>query len=378
MSHVVFTGLRKRYGDAAALHGIDLAIEAGEFVVVVGPSGCGKSTLLRMIAGLEDVTEGEIAVAGEVVNDLDPADRGCAMVFQNYALYPHMTVAENIGYPLRLARVPKAERTARVQAAAAILGLEPYLDRRPRALSGGQRQRVAMGRAIVREPRLFLFDEPLSNLDATLRVQMRIELRRLHRRLGATSILVTHDQVEAMTMADRLVVMNAGRIEQQGAPSEVYARPASTFVAGFLGAPAMNLMPAILDEGGRIVPDAAPGLALPARLPLRAGASLTLGVRPEDLRLAAPDQPGLPGRVDLVEDLGGARIAHCLVDGGHVSAALDRAAPWREGDPVSLAPDPARLHAFALDTGLRLAEADAFPVGAMTPAGPVGQQAMAR
>jgi len=355
MSHVVFSDLRKSYGDTVALHGLDLVIERGEFVVVVGPSGCGKSTLLRMIAGLEEITAGEIAVAGDVVNDLDPADRGCAMVFQNYALYPHMTVAENIGYPLRLARVPKAERARRVRAAAEVLGLGPYLDRRPKQLSGGQRQRVAMGRAIVREPELFLFDEPLSNLDATLRVQMRIELRRLHRRLGATSILVTHDQVEAMTMADRLVVMNGGRIEQQGAPTEVYARPASAFVAGFLGAPAMNLMTATLDEAGRVVPDAAPDLALPAQLALRPGSSLTLGVRPEDLHLAAPGAAGFPGRVDLVEDLGGARIAHCEVDGGHVSAALDREAPWREGDLVRLVPDETRLHAFALDTGRRIA-----------------------
>ncbi|WP_339948370.1 sn-glycerol-3-phosphate ABC transporter ATP-binding protein UgpC [uncultured Albimonas sp.] len=356
MSHVVFSDLRKSYGETAALHGLNLVIEEGEFVVVVGPSGCGKSTLLRMIAGLEDISGGEIAVAGEVVNDLDPVQRGCAMVFQNYALYPHMTVAENIGYPLRLAGVKKPERAERVRAAAAVLGLEPYLDRRPKALSGGQRQRVAMGRAIVREPKLFLFDEPLSNLDATLRVQMRIELRRLHRRLGATSILVTHDQVEAMTMADRLVVMNGGRIEQQGAPSEVYARPASTFVAGFLGAPAMNLLGATIDEAGRLAPDAAPDFALPSPVALRPGAALTLGVRPEDMRLAAPGTPGLPARVDMVEDLGGARIAYCNVDGGHASAVLGRDAPWREDDLVVLVPDAARLHAFALDDGRRLPE----------------------
>lgn len=226
MSHVSICNLKKSYDGVQTLHGLDLTFEKGDFVVIVGPSGCGKSTLLRMIAGLETITSGEIAIAGEVVNDHEPADRGCAMAFQNYALYPHMTVAANIGYPLKLARVPRAERDRRVREAAEVLGLTDYLGRRPKQLSGGQRQRVAMGRAIVREPALFLFDEPLSNLDAKMRVQMRIELRRLHRKLGATSLLVTHDQVEAMTMGDRLVVMNAGRIEQTGTPAEIYARPA--------------------------------------------------------------------------------------------------------------------------------------------------------
>ncbi|EAQ02072.1 hypothetical protein OB2597_20646 [Pseudooceanicola batsensis HTCC2597] len=353
MAFVSIRDLRKSYGETETLHGLNLAFDEGEFVVIVGPSGCGKSTLLRMIAGLESVTAGEIAIGGEVVNDYDPADRGCAMVFQNYALYPHMTVAQNIGYPLKLAKVPRAEREQRVRAAAEVLGLTDYLDRRPKQLSGGQRQRVAMGRAIVRQPGLFLFDEPLSNLDAKMRVQMRIEIRRLHRRLKATSVLVTHDQVEAMTMADRLVVMNGGRIEQIGSPSEIYARPASTFVAGFLGAPAMNLIPARSDEGGAIRPDVAPGTALPSSLPLPPGKPFILGVRPEDLSVLPSDRPGLAARIDLIEDLGGMRVAHCQIPEGYASAVLTRDDMVREGMPVSLRPDPERMHAFSAQTGKR-------------------------
>ncbi|MFV0473351.1 MAG: ABC transporter ATP-binding protein [Pikeienuella sp.] len=354
MSYVSIRNLRKSYDDVETLHGLDLGFGRGEFVIIVGPSGCGKSTLLRMIAGLETITAGEIAIGGTVVNDLDPADRGCAMVFQNYALYPHMTVAANIGYPLKLARVPRAERERRVADAAETLGLTPYLDRRPKQLSGGQRQRVAMGRAIVRKPNLFLFDEPLSNLDAKMRVQMRIELRRLHRSLGATSVLVTHDQVEAMTMADRLVVMNGGRIEQIGSPSEVYERPASTFVAGFLGAPAMNLFSAQVGDNGAILCDLAPGQALPGRLDLSAGASFVLGVRPEDMMVDEDGAPGIPAAIDLIEDLGGARIAHCRIGEAFATAVLPRAGRFGERDRVSLRPDPAHLHAFALDSGRRL------------------------
>ena len=244
MSEIAIRGVRKSYGKIETVHGIDLAFGSGEFVVILGPSGCGKSTLLRMIAGLESISAGEIAIGGRVVNRLEPRERGCAMVFQNYALYPHMTVAENIGYALKVAGVPKAERLRRIAEVSRSTGLEHLLDRRPGQLSGGQRQRVAMGRAIIREPKVFLFDEPLSNLDATLRVQMRIEIRRLHDRQGVTSVFVTHDQVEAMTLADRLVVLNAGRVEQVGTSAEIYRRPASRFVAGFVGSPPMNLLDA--------------------------------------------------------------------------------------------------------------------------------------
>ena len=355
MAYVSIRDLRKSYGETETLHGLNLAFNEGEFIVIVGPSGCGKSTLLRMIAGLESVTSGDISICDDVVNDYEPADRGCAMVFQNYALYPHMTVAQNIGYPLKLAKVPRRERDQRVGEAAEVLGLTDYLDRRPKQLSGGQRQRVAMGRAIVRQPGLFLFDEPLSNLDAKMRVQMRIEIRRLHRRLKATSVLVTHDQVEAMTMADRLVVMNRGRIEQIGSPSEVYAHPASTFVAGFLGAPAMNLIPSRIDETGAIRPDMASSTVLCGSLLLPSDKAFTLGVRPEDLSVLPSDRPGLPARIDLIEDLGGMRVAHCQLPEGYASAVLPRDSEVREGMPVSLQPTPDRLHAFSAETGERLA-----------------------
>lgn len=363
MTYVSIHALRKSYDNTETLHGLDLSFEEGEFVVIVGPSGCGKSTLLRMIAGLESVTSGGIAIDGQVVNEFDPADRGCAMVFQNYALYPHMTVAANIGYPLKLAKVPRVDRDARVRQAVEILGLTPYLDRRPKQLSGGQRQRVAMGRAIVRQPRLFLFDEPLSNLDAKMRVQMRIELRRLHRQLAATSVLVTHDQVEAMTMADRLVVMNSGRIEQIGTPSEVYARPASIFVAGFLGAPAMNLFTARIATQGGIQCDLAPDRELPGHLNLAPGRSFVLGVRPEDMIITKSDAAGLPAVLDLIEDLGGTRIAHCRTGEVFAAAVLPRESRLQEGTHVTLRPDPSRLHAFSLESSLRLR--DTLPAGSM-------------
>ena len=252
MGAVSIRNVRKSYGAVDVLHDISVDIAEGEFAVLVGPSGCGKSTLLRMIAGLEEITEGEIAIAGKVVNDLEPKDRDIAMVFQTYALYPHMTVAENMGFSLKLARVPREEIRARVATAAAMLGLEPYLDRLPKALSGGQRQRVAMGRAMVRNPTVFLFDEPLSNLDAKLRVQMRSEIRQTQQRLKTTTVYVTHDQIEAMTMADRIIVMNAGHIEQVGTPLELYDRPANRFVAQFIGSPAMNLIPGRI-EGSELV-----------------------------------------------------------------------------------------------------------------------------
>src|SRR6187455_2191791 len=265
MANVELRNVTKKYGNLQVIHGIDMQVADGEFIVIVGPSGCGKSTLLRMVAGLEPITGGEIDIAGRVVNNLEPKDRDIAMVFQNYALYPHMSVYENMSYGLRIKGFSKQEIETRVQKAAAILELKPFLDRRPRALSGGQRQRVAMGRAIVREPAVFLFDEPLSNLDAKLRVQMRAELQGLHKRLGTTSLYVTHDQVEAMTLAHRMIVMNAGRAEQIGAPLEVYAKPATTFVASFIGSPPMNLIPQ--ERNGRPV---------------------LFGIRPEHLEPCAP------------------------------------------------------------------------------------------
>src|SRR5690348_12388848 len=256
MAEIAIRAVRKAYGRSEIIHGIDLAIGHREFMVILGPSGCGKSTLLRMIAGLEEITAGEIAIDGTVVNRLEPRERGCAMVFQNYALYPHMSVAENIGYALKVAGVGRAARAARVTKVAETLGLTALLDRKPGALSGGQRQRVAMGRAMIREPKVFLFDEPLSNLDAKLRVQMRIEIKRLHQRLGTTSVFVTHDQIEAMTLADRLAVLDHGRLEQVGPPGEVYRRPASRFVAGFLGSPPMNFLEAeLVDSRTLALPD---------------------------------------------------------------------------------------------------------------------------
>ncbi|HWL71444.1 MAG TPA: sn-glycerol-3-phosphate ABC transporter ATP-binding protein UgpC, partial [Geminicoccus sp.] len=267
MAEITLSSVRKSYGGNEVVKGVDLQVPAGNFLVILGPSGCGKSTLLRMIAGLEEITSGELAIGGVRMNDREPRERHCAMVFQNYALYPHMTVARNIAYPLEVAGVPRVERERRVRATAASVDLADYLERKPSQLSGGQRQRVAMARAMIRAPRVFLFDEPLSNLDATLRVQMRLELRRLHQRLGVTSVLVTHDQTEAMTMADLLVVMNGGRIEQAGTPLEVYGRPASCFVASFIGTPPMNLVEAEIAPGGRLhtalgpLPIAAAGVA---------------------------------------------------------------------------------------------------------------------
>jgi sn-glycerol 3-phosphate transport system ATP-binding protein len=352
MSRLALRSLRKSYDGREVVHGVDLDIDAGEFVVIVGPSGCGKSTLLRMIAGLEEATQGDIVLNGEQVNDIDPADRGCAMVFQNYALYPHMTARENIGYPLRLSGVKRDERARRVDEAAAILGLSDLLDRRPAQLSGGQRQRVAMGRAIVREPALFLFDEPLSNLDATLRVQMRIEIRRLHNRLDATSIFVTHDQIEAMTLADRLVVMNAGRIEQIGTPAEVYRKPASAFVAGFLGAPVMNLAEASVIAPGLAALDAAPGSAIETPgLDLPIGGKFQLGIRPEDVVLAGE---GLDGRIELIEELGGSRIAYCHAAARDFAVVLPRDGSETVGSPARLAFPAHALHYFDRQSGMRL------------------------
>jgi sn-glycerol 3-phosphate transport system ATP-binding protein len=346
MASITLDHVGKTYaGGAAAVHDVSVEIADGEFLVLVGPSGCGKSTLLRMVAGLETVTSGAIRIGDRVVNDVEPADRDIAMVFQNYALYPHMTVRQNLAYGLTNRRMPKAEIARRVDAAAAILEIGPYLDRKPRALSGGQRQRVAMGRAIVREPAVFLFDEPLSNLDAKLRVTMRGEIRLLQRRLGTTSIYVTHDQIEAMTLADRLVVLNGGRVEQIGRPIDVYRRPASTFVASFIGSPAMNLLTGT-SEGGTVRLGSA-GWSTQARK----DGPITIGIRPEDIRSAAAGE-GIRVAVDYVEELGATRLVHGRVDGQPLTAV------WAAGegvpDEVSIAIPEAAVHLFERETGQRL------------------------
>jgi len=357
MASVHLEGITKQYEDNLVIKGIDLDIADGEFVVLVGPSGCGKSTLLRIVAGLEDVSSGLVTIGGRVCNDVAPAQRGIAMVFQSYALYPHMTVAENMGFALKLAGVPRAEIAERVARAAEILQIGHLLARRPKALSGGQRQRVAIGRAIVRKPEVFLFDEPLSNLDAALRGQTRVELARLHRELGATMIYVTHDQVEAMTLGQKIVVFNGGRIEQAGTPLELYERPANAFVAGFLGSPRMNFLPGTLagEEGpsahvrlaGGTVAEVAADASGTAP-----GAAVTLGVRPEHLRVAAAGSPGIPATVGLVEYLGDATIVYAQVEGVPELLSLkcrpDGPCPAR-GEAVLLAFDPGHGHLFDTD-----------------------------
>jgi len=355
MASVTLKAVRKSYDRLEVIHGVDCDIRDGEFIVILGPSGCGKSTLLRMIAGLETITAGEIAIGGRVVNELEPKDRDIAMVFQNYALYPHMSVYDNMAYGLRIRGMAKAEIEARVQKAAAILELGAFLQRKPRQLSGGQRQRVAMGRAIVREPAVFLFDEPLSNLDAKLRVQMRIEIKRLHQDIRTTSVYVTHDQVEAMTLGDRLIVMNAGRAEQIGSPLEVYERPATTFVAGFIGSPAMNMLPAKLAADGRSVE--LDGVHLPVNAPAgQGGRELMLGIRPEHMALA----PGAPGAfaltVDFVEALGADTLAHGTLGASRLQLTVRLPGSTRvaAGDKLALTAPPERLHLFDRETGARL------------------------
>ena len=328
MASVTLRGIQKNYDGNSVIKGIDLEILDGEFVVFVGPSGCGKSTLLRIIAGLEDISAGTLEIGGRVSNDVEPAKRGIAMVFQSYALYPHMSVFENMGFALKLARVPGSEIAERVRRAAAILQIEHLLDRKPRALSGGQRQRVAIGRAIVRKPEVFLFDEPLSNLDAALRGQTRVELARLHRELKSTMIYVTHDQVEAMTLGQKIVVLNGGRIEQVGTPSDLYERPANKFVAGFLGSPRMNFFEATLS--GKAGRSASIELAGGARVQVaadvaRAGAGerVTLGVRPEHLQLVRPGQgDGIKATVALVEYLGDVTLVYAQVEGSEEMVAV--------------------------------------------------------
>ena len=321
MSSLSLSAIRKTYDTTPVLYGIDLEVRDGEFVVFVGPSGCGKSTLLRCIAGLEDVTSGELRIDGQLMNDVEPARRGLAMVFQSYALYPNMTVAENMSFGLRMSRTPKAEIERSVKEAAEMLQLTPLLKRTPAQLSGGQRQRVAIGRAIVRRPGIFLFDEPLSNLDAALRTQTRMELARLHRTLGATILYVTHDQAEAMTLADRIVVFNAGRVEQVGSPMELYRRPVNKFVAGFLGSPRINFLPAEASSGTTglelRLPADEPGLVLTG-LGQRMGAtsSLTLGVRPESLILVRGQARGIQAQVQMVEQMGDVSYVHVQTRSG--------------------------------------------------------------
>ncbi len=333
MAAVSLRDVRKSYGDLQVIHGVNMDIADGEFIVILGPSGCGKSTLLRMVAGLEAITAGEIRIGERVVNDLEPTDRNIAMVFQNYALYPHMSVYDNMSYGLRIKKFSREEIETRVRRAAEILELKNFLDRKPRQLSGGQRQRVAMGRAIVREPAVFLFDEPLSNLDAKLRVQMRAELQSLHRRLRTTSLFVTHDQIEAMTLAQRMIVMNAGRAEQIGAPLEVYARPATTFVASFIGSPPMNLIPE-----------------------QRQGRPVLFGIRPEHLEPCAESEAKLVVDIDLIEPLGADTLVYGHLasnPGARVAARLSAAVDARAGK-LPLRYDPAHVHYFDAGTGARL------------------------
>ncbi|MBK1695722.1 sn-glycerol-3-phosphate import ATP-binding protein UgpC [Rhodovibrio salinarum] len=359
MGEIGIREVRKSFGKTPVIHGIDLDVADGEFIVVVGPSGCGKSTLLRMVAGLEEISQGEISIAGKRVNELEPKERGIAMVFQNYALYPHMSVYANMAYGLKIARKSKDEIDRRVQEAARILAIQDYLERRPGQLSGGQRQRVAMGRAIVRDPSVFLFDEPLSNLDAKLRVQMRLEIKQLQRRLGTTSLYVTHDQVEAMTLADRLVVMNGGVAEQIDTPLEVYQRPATRFVAGFIGSPAMNFLDAEVADGGDVrLASMAQPLARHHSLANHAGRSVTLGVRPEHIRPTVNgESPGFQLSVDLVETLGADTLAHGRVDDTphELTARLPGTHQVAEGDRVPLMVEPESLHLFDRDSGQRLA-----------------------
>ena len=344
MASIDIQNVKKAYGHVQVLHDIDLRIKDGEFIVLVGPSGCGKSTLLRMIAGLEDITGGEIRIAGNRVNELHPKDRDIAMVFQSYALYPHMNVAGNMSYSLRLRKMAKDQIAKVVAGAAAKLGLDPLLERRPKALSGGQRQRVAMGRAIVRQPKAFLFDEPLSNLDARLREQMRAEIKKLHGDLKATSIYVTHDQIEAMTLADRIVAMHGGVVQQVGSPLELYDRPANLFVAGFIGSPGMNFLDATFEGGGVKLKD---GTFVPLSQPLKLapGAKVTLGIRPEHVVLSL-DQSEMTASVELIEPTGFGIILHLSLHGLPFKVfTLERSA-LSAGNQVNVAFPAQHLHLF--------------------------------
>ena len=354
MAEVTVRDVRKSYGDTEVIHGIDVSTEDGEFVVLVGPSGCGKSTLLRMIAGLEEVTSGDILIGPNKVNHLSPNERDIAMVFQSYALYPHKTVEANMGFSLKLQKMPKAEVRKRVADAAEILGLTPYLDRYPRALSGGQRQRVAMGRAIVRNPQVFLFDEPLSNLDAKLRVQMRTEIRELHQRLQTTTVYVTHDQIEAMTMADKIVVLNAGHVEQIGSPLELYDRPRNRFVASFIGSPSMNLIDATVAEvsdGRARLRMVESEVVVPAPDGLSAGQTVTLGIRPEHFSLT---ESGSPAKVRVVEPTGSEIHVILEFEGQEITAVFRDRHEFRPGDIIHLGVAGDLVHLFAGEQGERI------------------------
>ena len=355
MASVDIGKVDKFFGSTQVLYGVEIDIGDGEFVVLVGPSGCGKSTLLRMIAGLEEISRGEIAIGGRVVNNVPPKDRDIAMVFQNYALYPHMTVYDNMAFSLKLARAPKDEIQKRVQRAAEILGLTTFLQRYPRQLSGGQRQRVAMGRAIVRDPQVFLFDEPLSNLDAKLRVQMRTEIKELHQRLKTTSVYVTHDQIEAMTMADRIVVMHDGVVEQVGEPLDLYDQPSNLFVAGFIGSPAMNFIDATIRRNGSASAVAADGthLPLPPTAGGRDGQSIVYGIRPEHLDLT-DGTGGLPAEVVVVEPTGAEILVFTHLAGQEVAVVFKERHRFHPGDKISLIPHPGTIHLFDKTTGERV------------------------
>ncbi|HEV7717773.1 MAG TPA: sn-glycerol-3-phosphate ABC transporter ATP-binding protein UgpC [Arsenicitalea sp.] len=356
MSSVEIRGAEKSFGNVKVIHGLDLAIGDGEFVALVGPSGCGKSTLLRMLAGLEELSGGDILIGEKVVTNLNPRDRNIAMVFQSYALYPHMTVAENMSFNLKLSGKPKQEIRKRVDEAARMLDLSELLQRRPAQLSGGQRQRVAMGRAVVRSPNVFLFDEPLSNLDAKLRVQMRAEIKILHQRIGTTSIYVTHDQIEAMTLADRIVVLNRGRIEQEGSPLELYRRPQNLFVAGFIGSPAMNFIEARV-RGGANGPEAVLSdksvIKLAQTTRVSDGQPVTIGLRPENLVWHGAGSP-LRGTTRIVEPTGAQTHVMFTVGGQDITAVIDGAIEVAPGEAFEVAITPELVHVFDKDTGQRL------------------------
>src|SRR6185312_9620936 len=359
MAQVVMRSLNKKYDEVHAVKDVNLDIRDQEFVVLVGPSGCGKTTTLRMVAGLESITSGRILIDDTVVNELPPMDRDIAMVFQNYALYPHMSVYDNMAFGLKMRKFDKPEINKRVREAADILGIQDYLKRKPRQLSGGQRQRVALGRAIVRHPRVFLFDEPLSNLDAKLRVQMRVELEKLHERTGTTAIYVTHDQVEAMTLGDRVVVMRDGRVQQVGDPMELYYSPANRFVAGFIGSPAMNLAGVRIaaQNGGLWAESEGLRIKVPApmidRVGPHAGKDVTLGVRPEDLHIAASDDPGdlcIDAEVEVIERLGSEILLDVAVGPNTMVASVDPTSAAKVHEKLRLAIDPARVHFFDNET----------------------------
>jgi len=355
MAPVTIANVRKRYGSAEVIHGVSVDIDDGEFVILVGPSGCGKSTLLRMVAGLEEISSGDVRIGGKVVNDRPPKDRDIAMVFQNYALYPHMTVYDNMSFSLRLKRRPASEIDSKVKHAASILDLEKLLDRYPRQLSGGQRQRVAMGRAIVRDPQVFLFDEPLSNLDAKLRVQMRVEIKELHQRLKTTTIYVTHDQIEAMTMADKIVVMHDGIVEQIGAPLELYDRPANRFVAGFIGSPAMNFIEgqvSVVSGQSAVMTD--DGVALPVSVPpasLQNGQRVVYGIRPEHITLG---EGGQAAHVSVIEPTGSETQAFMRLGNNPLVGVFRERIALHPGEQLSIRLDPSKAHLFDKFSGLRL------------------------